>query len=72
MPGLKHIKIGSLVIFIMKCVKKTCLNHVIYSTDKLGINSAVCGPLHRNLATVTVLNSPKQLSNQYILLFIKS
>lgn len=60
MPGLKHIKIGSLVI--LKCGKKTCLNHVIYSTDKLGINSAVCGPPHRNLVTVTVLNSPKQLS----------
>lgn len=52
MPGLKHIKIGSLVILILKC-GKTCL---------LGINSAVCGPLHRNLAMVTVLNSPKQLS----------
>lgn len=67
MPGLKHIKIGSLVTFILKCGKKTCLNHVIYSTDKLDINSAVCGPLYRNLVTVTVLNSPKQLSIFYYL-----
>lgn len=34
---LKYIKIGLLVIFIMKCVKKICLNYVIYLIDKLGL-----------------------------------
>lgn len=55
--GLKRIKIGLFVVHTVECGRnmlKLCCFFNWWVINKLGINSAACGPLHRNLETVIV------------------